>query len=74
MESPTLKKEHWRKSGQWFALNRRHVQIVVVDTEVAEAFKECARCPLCTHWSLQQCSPRTTFMQRHLSALLLASS
>ena len=46
MESPTLKKEHWRKSGQWFVLNRRHVQIVVNDTEVAQAFKECVRCVL----------------------------
>ena len=55
MESPTLKKEHWRKSGQWFALNRQHVEIVVDDTEVAEAFKECARCPSCPCRSLQQC-------------------
>ena len=46
MESPTLKKEHWRKSGQWFVLNRRHVQIVVNDTEVAQAFKECVCCLL----------------------------
>ena len=44
MESPALKKEHWRKSGQWFVLNRRHVQIVVNDTEVAQAFKEYVCC------------------------------
>ena len=56
MESPTLKKEHWRKSGQWFVLNRRHVQIVVNDTEVAQAFKECVRCLLSSCSALQQCS------------------
>ena len=64
MESPTLKKEHWRKSGQWFVLNRRHVQIVVNDTEVAQAFKEYVRCspPFCSalqrcalHWVMQHC-------------------
>ena len=40
MEGPSLNKSHWRKSGQWFALQRRHVQLVVDDTEVAEAFKQ----------------------------------
>ena len=57
MESPTLKREHWRKSGQWFALNRRHAQIVVDDTEVAQAFKECARSSCsCSCSALQRCS------------------
>lgn len=56
MESPTLKKEHWRKSGQWFVLNRRHVQIVVNDTEVAQAFKECVRYLFSFRSALQQCS------------------
>ena len=55
MESPTLKKEHWRKSGQWFVLNRRHVQIIVNDTEVAQAFKECVRCLLSFCSALQRC-------------------
>ena len=41
MESPSLNKSHWRKSGQWFALQRRHAELVVADTEVAEAFKQC---------------------------------
>ena len=41
MESASLNKSHWRKSGQWFALQRRHAEIVVADTEVAEAFKQC---------------------------------
>lgn len=40
MESPSLNKSHWRKSGQWFALQRRHAEIIVADTEVAEAFKQ----------------------------------
>lgn len=40
MGSANLTKEHWRKSGQWFALHRKHVQVIVDDTEVAEAFKE----------------------------------
>ena len=41
MESASLNKSHWRKSGQWFALQRRHAELVVADTEVAEAFKQC---------------------------------
>ena len=40
MGTANLTKEHWRKSGQWFALHRKHVQVIVDDTEVAEAFKE----------------------------------
>ena len=40
MESPSLNKSHWRKSGQWFALQRRHAEIIVADTEVAKAFKQ----------------------------------
>ena len=41
MESASLNKSHWRKSGQWFALQKRHAELVVADTEVAEAFKQC---------------------------------
>lgn len=40
MEGPRQKKDHWRKSGQWFALTQQHAQLVVSDTEVAKAFKE----------------------------------
>ena len=68
MESPTLKKEHWRKSGQWFVLNRRHVQIVVNDTEVAQAFKECVRCLLSFCSALQQCSVMMASMRHRTSA------
>jgi hypothetical protein len=42
MESPTLRREHWRKSNQWFALTARHAQLVLEDTAVAEAFSKCA--------------------------------
>ena len=51
MESPSLNRSHWRKSGQWFALQRRHAELVVADTEVAEAFKQyvptCQTVPHC---------------------------
>ncbi len=40
MEGPRLKKDHWRKSGQWFALTQEHAQLVVSVTEVAKAFRE----------------------------------
>ena len=45
MARPTLSKEHWRKSNQWFALTARHAQLVLADTVVAEAFSKCAHTP-----------------------------
>ena len=42
---PTLGREHWRKSNQWFALTARHAQLVLDDTAVAEAFSKCALLP-----------------------------
>ena len=39
MAGPKLKKEHWRKSAQWFALTRYHAELVVSDVEVANAFR-----------------------------------
>lgn len=45
-----MKLEHWRKSGQWFALNRKHAQLVVDDVEANESFKKCTPAclaPLC---------------------------
>jgi hypothetical protein len=40
MEGPNLKKKHWRKSNQWFALTRDHAEIVTTNNDVAEAFKK----------------------------------
>ena len=31
---------HWRKSSQWVALNRKHAQLIVEDTEFAPKFQE----------------------------------
>ena len=42
MELPQLKAHHWRKTSQWLGLNRRHAELIVNDTAVAAAFKECA--------------------------------
>ena len=42
MEKDGLKREHWRKSGQWSALVRRHAQVVSDDTIVSKLFKEYA--------------------------------
>ncbi|PSC68190.1 histone deacetylase 14 isoform X2 [Micractinium conductrix] len=41
METPLLKKEHVRKSSQWFSLTRKHAELTVADEEVYEAFKHC---------------------------------
>ena len=42
MESEVLKHHHWRKSGQWMGLNRKHAELVVNDTLAKDAFRECA--------------------------------
>jgi len=34
METPNLKKHHWRKSSQWLALKRKHARLVIQDVEV----------------------------------------
>jgi hypothetical protein len=43
MAGGQLQEEHWRKNGQWFSLTRAHAELVVADTEVADAFKRCGR-------------------------------
>ena len=45
MASPSLSKEHWRKSNQWFALTAPHAQLVLADSTVAEAFSKCVLSP-----------------------------
>lgn len=40
MEKEGLKREHWRKSGQWIALVRQHAQLVAEDAVVSKLFKE----------------------------------
>lgn len=32
-------REHWRKSSQWFALSRKHAQLVLEDTHVLDLFQ-----------------------------------
>ena len=39
METKHLKKEHWRKSQQWFILNRFHAELAVKDEHIKEVFK-----------------------------------
>jgi hypothetical protein len=48
-------REHWRKSSQWFALSRKHVQIILDDTHILDLFQhycqsawdnDLNRCPL----------------------------
>ena len=31
---------HWRKSSQWFALNRKHAAVVVADTAFYPIFQQ----------------------------------
>ena len=46
MERDGLKQEHWRKSGQWISLNRKHAELVADDTVISNLFEKCAPCPL----------------------------
>lgn len=39
METSQLQRQHWRKSQQWFILNRGHAELVVADQHVKEVFK-----------------------------------
>jgi hypothetical protein len=32
-------RRHWRKSSQWFALTRKHADLVMADTELLDIFK-----------------------------------
>ena len=40
MKTEHMNSSHWRKSSQWFALQRKHAEIVVNDQEVEESFKK----------------------------------
>lgn len=39
MKTSHLDQQHWRKSQQWFILNRAHAELVVEDQHVKEVFK-----------------------------------
>lgn len=32
-------RRHWRKSSQWFALTRKHADLIMADTELLDIFK-----------------------------------
>ncbi|KAL4439980.1 hypothetical protein ABPG75_002981 [Micractinium tetrahymenae] len=40
MATPQLKKQHWRKSNQFFGLTRKHAELVAADSKIFRAFKE----------------------------------
>ncbi|KAL4537779.1 hypothetical protein Ndes2437B_g08880 [Nannochloris sp. 'desiccata'] len=40
MKTEHMNATHWRKSSQWFALQRKHAEIVVNDEEVEDSFKK----------------------------------
>ncbi len=33
-------RSHWRKSSQWFALTRKHAELVMADTELLGLFQK----------------------------------
>lgn len=37
-QTPHMRKEHWRKSNQFFALTRAHAELVATDTEAYESW------------------------------------
>lgn len=39
METKSLKQKHWRKSQQWFILNRFHAELAYKDKHIKEVFK-----------------------------------
>ena len=43
MKSDYLTQEKWRKSGQWFALKRRHAELIANDVHVKERFRKYCR-------------------------------
>lgn len=39
MQTDELKAWHWRKSSQFFVLNRRHAEVVLNDTAIFRSFE-----------------------------------
>lgn len=39
MKTKYLKSENWRKSSQWFCLNRAHAEIIARETHVRNKFE-----------------------------------
>lgn len=43
MTTSEMNISHWRKSSQWFAMQRRHAQVVADDVEVNQSFEKYCR-------------------------------
>ncbi len=48
-------RRHWRKSSQWFALTRKHAELVVRDTELLPTFRQ--HCHSGFDEDLNRCAP-----------------
>ncbi len=63
-----ISEDIWRKSWQWVALERRHVQLVVQDTDVDEIFRSLCR----PRWDDDWCDFRVCYSDEHYIPTLLA--
>ena len=63
-----VSKDMWRKSWQWVALERRHVQLVVQDIHVDAIFRSLCR----PRWDHDWCDFRVCYSDEHYIPTLLA--
>ncbi|KAK9905675.1 hypothetical protein WJX75_004479 [Coccomyxa subellipsoidea] len=61
-------REHWRKSSQWFALSRKHVQIILDDTHILDLFQHYCQ----SAWDNDLNRWRDCFSDEHYMPSLLA--
>lgn len=38
--TPQMTLEHWRKSSQWFGLNREHAELIMSDAAINQVFHD----------------------------------
>ncbi|PRW32548.1 Transcription initiation factor TFIID subunit 13 [Chlorella sorokiniana] len=68
MATHRLKEHHWRKSWQWFALTREHVELILNDTEVDGALRAHCR----TMWEPERKDERECYSDEHVFPTVLA--
>ncbi|CAL8472071.1 g11613 [Coccomyxa elongata] len=61
-------REHWRKSSQWFALTRKHAQLVLEDTHILDLFQRYCQ----NAWDNDVNRWRDCFSDEHYMPSLLA--
>lgn len=66
---PHVPKHNWRKSQQWFSLIRKHVSLILEDTDIFKVFND-----YCIYeWDFDNMKHRKCFSDEHYFATLLST-